>query len=91
MYSITYTRSLRVNSPQGLRERFAYFLRRLAQCIDGNLSLGIAMGTTPAISLEDKLACVRHGVDAIEWALETSVRLECAEVILEKVRHGPST
>ena len=89
MYSADYKWHFRVNVAQGWREKLGNALRMLAQRIDGRLSLAIAIETAPPLNQDDKVACVKHGLGAMQWAVEQSVRLACAENILTmERRHG---
>ncbi len=82
MVSAKYKWHFRVNAAQGWREKLGAALRALAQRIDGRLSLAIAIETAPPISAADRVACVKHGLGAMEWAVEEATRLECIENVL---------
>lgn len=90
MYSANYKWHFRVNGQaKRWQERLGDALRALAQRIDGRVTLGIAIETSPPISDADKIACVKHGLGAMQWAVEQSTRLECIENVLTmEVRHG---
>ena len=93
-YQCDYTWSFRVNTDASLRQRIGSALRRLADALDRRVSLAVEIETTPRITTDDKVACVKFGLGRIRWAVEDTVRNACVEQILElkrKEKHGTPT
>lgn len=82
-YSADYRWSFRVNKHLSSKERIGAFLRDLATRIDGRWSLAIRIETAPKISLSEEVACVKHGLAAMEFAIEDSARVAACEALME--------
>lgn len=82
MSSCDYRWAFRVNAHRSWRERLAGALRKLAQRIDGRLSLGIYIEATPEIGPDRRIACVMHGLAAMEAALDDEARAAAAEIVM---------
>lgn len=49
-------------------------MRTLARVIDGRISLGIEIRTEPKIGLVKEIECIKHGLDAMERAVNCEVK-----------------
>ena len=71
----TWRIALTVNSANAtLRQKVGYALRTLASLIDGRISIGIGIFTTPDIGRARKIACINRGLDVITRAVESEVQ-----------------
>lgn len=66
------------------RERLATVLRRLAQRIDGQVSLAVHVSTTPPISTEQRVQCWQQAAQAWDRALRDTVHAEACEQELRR-------
>lgn len=48
---------------RNLKEHLAYWLRRMAQRLDGRLTLALEWKSNPQLSSQEWSACVVHGID----------------------------
>jgi hypothetical protein len=94
MLTVGFEWRFQVNQTKTVREWLGAALRSLACRVDGRLSLAIDIDTSPPISSQQKIECIKFGFGQMKIAIEDTVRAEATERILDvvmKEKHGTPT
>lgn len=73
-----------VNTATTWREKLGNLLRRVAWRIDGRWHVAIDIVTLPPLSPDQRAACVKHGLAAMQRAIEDELRAEVVESVMRE-------
>ena len=81
-FSSEWNSLVRLNAPRNRRQRIGAWLRRVADRLDGRVSLSFEVSTSPPLPKARVIECLRCAFRAVKYAVESECQAHAEERVL---------